>query len=413
MAAHPFIDLLREGPIARLWSGLALSAVGAQLATISLIWLAVGTLGGDAALLLTASNATLLIVSLLSGAFIDRFPARLTLIASELGSAVFVLLPVAMAFFMPLGLPVLLIAAIGIGGCSALIQPALLSTVPILAGDRIQALNGLLDATSRLSRLGGPFLAGLLSVVLSTLQLMAVAALGFLISAAAIASLGRRIDHPQTAEPPADQKTSAVHRLLSGWHAARADRDVRRVLIANTLILFAWGPAVTLGLPLLVAETGGTLGTVALLVGAYGAGDFVSNVLVSAHKPRRPGPFMFTGYVILGTALIAVPLAGLALPDPLRLPAMMAACFVSAAGGPMFFLPMMTIVQTRIAQPRIASVLRLRLALVAGSIMTGSALSPLLFGSLGAGLTIVACGAFIGLVGAAGTALCADLEPLR
>ena len=120
---------------------------------------------------------------------------------------------------------------------------------------------------------------------------------------------------------------------------------------------------------------------------------------------------MFAGYVMLGAALIAVAMAG-ALPDPVRLPAMMAACFVSAAGGPMFFLPMMTIVQTRIERPRIASVLRLRLALVAGSIMTGSALSPLLFDALGAGLMIVACGAFIGAIGAAGTVLCADLEPL-
>jgi hypothetical protein len=119
---------------------------------------------------------------------------------------------------------------------------------------------------------------------------------------------------------------------------------------------------------------------------------------------------MFGGYIILGSALAAVPVMMWTAPEPARLPAMMAVAAVAGAGGPMFFLPMMTYVQTHIEPASLASVLRLRFALAAVAMMAGSALAPLFFDWLGAAAVIVLCGACIALVGLAGTVICRDLK---
>lgn len=411
---HPFVDLLADRKIRYLWIGECLSALGNQLSGMALIWLAVESSGSGAALLTTVSNAVLLFVSLLSGAFIDRYRPMAVMIATDIASAFFAVLPLLLAVFFPVSLASLVLSIVGLSACGALFQPALQSSVPTLAvtTERIQGLNGLLDATYRLSRLGGPFLAGVLSLFLPTIHFLTANALSFLASAAAIAGLNMQIEAPQSQR----NAGSVWTRLLLGVSATARHPEIRRMLIANTLILTAWTPGLILGMPLLVSETGltglglGGLSAVAALMGAYGAGDFLSNVLVSAHKPKRTGLFMFGGYILLGTMLAAVPLLMWTVPGTARLPAMMAAALLAGAGGPMFFLPMMTYVQTHIEPARLASVFRLRFALISAAMMIGSALSPPLFDSIGAGFVILWCGAFIALIGIAGVLFSRDLE---
>ena len=63
------------------------------------------------------------------------------------------------------------------------------------------------------------------------------------------------------------------------------------------------------GLPLLVTERGLGLPDLAVLMGAYGVGDVLGNILASARLPRRPYRQMFAGYLWMGGFLIATTLA--------------------------------------------------------------------------------------------------------
>lgn len=368
-----------------------------------MVWLAIEIVGPDASLLFAASNAVILAVSLTGGLFADRFAPRGMMIACNLLAAVFAVVPVVVAALYGLSFASLLASIVGLAACGGLFQPALLSSVPRLAGstERIQGTNALLDAASRLSRLAGPFLAGLLSLVLAPLCFLVANALSYLVSAAAVASLGRAID----ARGPPPPSLPILKRLTRGYDAASRQPAARLILAANTAVLAAWTVALSLGLPLLVATSGVTglgltgLGAVAALMAAYGAGDFLSNVLVAGARPRRRGRFMFTGYVILGGALALVPLPLLFLPAPLQLPTMMVAGFAAGMGGPMFFIPMMTFLQTRIDGPDLASIIRLRLALIAASMMVGAALAPLLFREIGVIATVVVAGGAIAAIG--------------
>lgn len=420
---HPFASLLSEARIARLWAGLALSRIGVELHGIAVLWLAIGIAGPQASLLPMAQSAVILLVSLGAGLFADRVAPRAMMIGTDLLSALAALLPVVLAATQGLTLSTLFASAIGLAALGALFQPALLSTIPEVARtrERIQGLNALLDATTRLSRLAGPFIAGLLNAVLPVIHFLSLTAVGFLASAAAIATMGRGAGAASPNPAPAVPRMSMTDRLMQGWRLATADRDTRVILCANTLVLAAWTLGVSLGLPFLVAQSGVSglglagLGALAALVAAYGAGDFLSNVWVAGQRPRRVGRFMFGGYVILGGALALVPLPlALLPPSGLVLPVMMGAAFVAGLGGPLFFIPMMTLLQTRLGGSELSSVIRLRMALIALGMMAGAALGPLVFGRLGAAVSVSGAGLLIAAVGAWGSLRHADLgrEPV-
>lgn len=419
LMAHPFVDLLRERKTACLWAGLAFSGLGSELNRIAVLWLAIGIAGPSASLLPMAQSAVVLAVSLGAGLFADRFSPRATMIGTDLVSAVVAIFPVLLAVTYGLTLWSLVVCAMGLAALSALFQPALLSSIPQVAQtrDRIQGVNALFDATTRLARLTGPFAAGLLVAVLPVLHFLTVNAVSFLVSAWAIAAMGRmgRTSHRPSSPAAEAEPASVSARLMRGFTLMSAHADVRLLLVANTAVLAAWTVGVSLGLPFLVAQTelsgfGLTgLGAVAALVAAYGAGDFLSNFWVAGRRPLRLGRFMFNGYVLLGGALALVPLPFWWLPQAAWLPAMMAAAFASGLGGPMFFIPMMTFLQTRLEGTDLVSVIRLRLALTAAGMMAGAGLGTWLFDALGAAATVVLSGLAIASIGAWGSLRRPDL----
>ena len=402
--AHPFIALLRDRDVRVLWGGLAFSAVGDELYRVGVIWLAVGLAGADAALLPAAQYAAVLVASLAAGAFADLLRPRTAMIVADLARAVLAVVPVLATAAWGLSLPTLIASSVALAAFGALFSPALLSAVPRLVPDPgcLLAVNGLMDATARLARLAGPFLAGAMATILPTLHLLTANAASFLISATAVATLGNRFDvlHGKTAA------TTVWRRMGQGVAAARSTPGVPTLLLANAAILAAWILGLTIGVPLLVAArvsmVGGGLGVLALVMGAYGVGDFTSNVLVATHAPERPWRFMFAGYVVLGSGLGLLAAAFIAMPEGWQVPVAMVLAFVSGLGGPMFFLPMMTRLQAQFSGADLAGVIRLRVTLTSAAMMIGATLGPPLFHALGTAATVGACGTLIAAVGLAG-----------
>ncbi len=411
--AHPFLNLLSDRKIGALWAGLAFSGIGNELNRIAMIWLAIQIAGASASWVATAQFAIALVVSLGASAFADRIAPRSLMIATDLLAALVALVPLVLASTIGLSLEVLIGTSMVLAALGALFQPALLSSVPLIAQtrERVQGVNALLDATARLSRLLGPFLAGPLSAFVPMLHFLTINAASFLVSACGIALVGKSIGTPARTKDTATIR----ERLARGFMVARKEPEIRIVLAANTIVLAAWFIAVGLGLPFLAASAEVAslpligIGALAALAGAYGAGDFIANLLVAGARPKRVGRFMFTGYLILGTGLALIPILLWILPPFLALPAMLLACFAAGLGGPMFFIPMMTLFQTGLNRPDLGSLIRFRAGLSAAAMMLGSAVSSLLFSGLGAAPTILAAGALIALVGAWGSSFWPDL----
>ena len=371
---------------------MSATTLGDEVQRMALVWLAIGLVGADAAFLPAAQHAAVLTIGLIGGAFADQWRPRMVMGFTEALRAAIVLVPVAAWFTGHLTLPVLVATAVSLAALRALFDPAMQTIVPVVAPDptRLRGLNGLLDVTTRTARLAGPMLAGLLGAVLPVVQILLVPAAASLASATAIARLGARLD-----PPPRPTQASPWKRALQGWAILRRDKLIRFLVLANAIMLAPWSLALAIGLPLLVTERGLGLPDLALLMGAYGVGDVLGNVLASARIPRRPYLQMFAGYLWMGSFLAAVTLApGLLL--------MATSALLAGLGGPFFFLQFLATVQSRLQGADLTALLRLRLAIVAGAMMLGAAIGPLPFHALGAGPTVALCGAIIAAIGLLG-----------
>ena len=368
---------------------MSATCLGDEVQRMALVWLAIGLVGADAAFLPAAQHAAVLAIGLLGGAFAGQILPRRVMVAAEILRAAVVLLPLLAWLAGAPTLAILVITAVALAALRALFDPAMQTVVPVVAPDpaRMRGLNGLLDVTTRTARLGGPALAGLLGTLLPVIHLLWLPAAASLASAAIIARLGPRLDPPSR-----PTQATAWARAAQGWAILRRDGLIRALVLANAVMLAPWSLTLSVGLPLLVAERGLGLPALAVLMGAYGVGDVLGNILASARIPRRPYLQMFAGYLWMGSFFAAAALAP-------GLPLMAMAALLAGLGGPFFFLQFLATVQSRLQGTDLTALLRLRLAIVAGAMMLGAAIGPLPFHALGAASTVALCGAMIAAVG--------------
>ena len=408
--AHPFIDLVQDPPTRRVWGGLSFQAVAEELMRMAVIWIAIDMVGAAASFLLFGNLVAAFIVSILAGAVADRFSPRGTMVFVNLVRAGLLLVPVALSIGGALTFPALMVASVAVSSMRGVYDPALQSCVPRLAPtpDHIQAVNGLFDSTHRLARLIGPFIGGLLSLILPVIHFLTVAAGGFALGGLVMRRLGRGLDQPMGTHGAGIR--AALARMLHGITIARRDRPIARILAANTVNLIGWILGITLGIPMLMAKHPPSgfehqpLVALACVLAAYGVGDFLSNVWVANRRPADRWRFMFSGYILLGLGIGATPLPVLLGLGSWELPLTMFAAFVGGTGGPVFFLPMLTTLQTRVSGGDIAAIFRLRIAITSASMALAALAGSWMFDDFGAVATVMFAGAVMVATGSVGLA---------
>jgi len=150
-----------------------------------------------------------------------------------------------------------------------------------------------------------------------------------------------------------------------------------------------WSVALQLCIALMVVEHDPHLfglhglASLGMIVGACGVGDVAGNLVAGSVRFRRPLSTMFLGYVAMGSGFALIALAAWGIDNPYKLPAMMLAALISGFGGPFFFIPMITRMQTVFHGAEIARVFRLRLAVMAGSMLLFNVAATPLFDLIG------------------------------
>ena len=398
---HPFVDLLRDRAVAILWCGQSTSAIGDELYRIAVIWLAIEAVGSAAALLPAAQFAVAVVVGLTAGLAVDRWRARSTLIATNLIRAGLVLLPVLATPWLGVSFPLLVLVGVCMSGLRAIFDPAMQTVVPVLVPDRsrLQAMNGLLDATFRIARLIGPSIGAALSAVLPPIHFLTVTTCTFLTSAAALTTIRRRIDTVVPAAPASPRDA-----LLAGIRLLARERVIGFVVLANAAANGPWFIALNLGAAMMVTEYRPTflgaegLAVLGLVLGAYGVGDVIGNLVAGTVQPRFPFRIMFLGYVLMGLGYMGMAAAFWLTPEAMHVPAMMVAAATAGFGGPFFFVLMVTTIQTTFHGTEIAQVYRFRFALMSAALCIGATLATALFEWLGAANTVFYSGLAVLLI---------------
>ncbi len=407
----PVFRPLKDRAVAIVWSGLAASTIGEDLFRVAVVWIAAEQIGNAAGYVNAAQYGAMLVVGLLGASVFDRWRADRAMVGAKLASAVLALMPVAGFYLWGISIPLLVLAVMGLAALRMVFTPALQSAVPVLVPDRdaMQAINGLFDATWRLARLIGPMLAAVLNSLLPVIHFLSVTAVGFVLSAAAVWSVrDRLIDANQQPRHGRAGLHGVWDALLDGARLMLREPTVGALLLVNALANGPWSVALQLCIALMVKQHNPHLfdfeglAALGLIVGASGAGDVAGNLVAGSVRFRRPLSTMFLGYVAMGTGFALLAIAAWALPNPWMLPAMMLAGLLSGFGGPFYFIPMITRLQTAYRGAEIARVFRLRLAVMAASMLAFNLAATPLFDLLGPTLTEFLLGLLILALGVGG-----------
>ena len=394
-----FLKILRIRHLTILWSSQVLSAIGDYFYLIAVMWIAVKVAGSGAGLVAAAGEGAALLFSLLGGVYADRWNRRTTMISVDLlrGFAV-AMLPV-LALFHALQLWHLVVVAIIVGSLGVLFDPALQASLPALAGDTqtLQATNGLMDVTRRLARAIGPSLAGLLIAWLPLFHFFTLDAISFFISAFAVFSLGRRFAwKPLYKEQIARGLEGIIVEIIGAIRLVQAHRPLTWAFLLMGVVSLAWSAAFTVGVPLLAARVlRDNISAYGLIVGAYGVGNVLSNLVIGSLLIRRKVIMLFGGKIVVGAGFLLLAFAP-------NLPIAMIGSACAAVGGPMGDLMLLTMMQTILPSGQLGKVYSLLILIESAGMSLGLLLALPLFGLLSIPFGITVCALVIMAAGTVG-----------
>ena len=139
----------------------------------------------------------------------------------------------------------------------------------------------------------------------------------------------------------------------------------------------------------------GNVGAYGLIVGAYGVGNVLSNIVVSNLRIRRRVPLIFLGKIVVRTGFLLMASAT-------NLPLAMVGSALAALGGPMEDLMMLLMIQTDLPATHVGKVYSLRMVLASVGGSLGFVLAIPLFAHLSVPLTITLCAALFIATGLTG-----------
>src|SRR5579883_1219540 len=412
----PVFQPLKDRAVLTVWSGLCTSTVGEDLFPVASVWLSVEVAGNMAGLVTGVQYVAMLVAGLFGGVLFDRWRPVQAMLVSRWWSAACCLLPVVGFYVSGISITLLIVASVGLASLRMVFSPALQSTIPTLVRDRDgqQAINGLFDATYRIARLVGPMVAALLHLFLPVIHFLSATALGFIVSGASLRAARQRLIEGHVSDPVRLRPgwAGTWEALTAGFRLMLSEPATGAVLLVNALMNGPWMVALSLAIALIVTEYRptflgfGDLSAYALVMGAYGVGDLSGNIVAGSVRFRNPLSTMFLGYVAMGTGFSCLALSVWLLPREVLLPAMMIGGLFGGLGGPFFFVPMITRMQTVFHGHDIARVFRFRLVVMAASMLVASLVATWCFELMGAVATQLACGVLIFAVGIVGHLIC-------
>lgn len=324
-SVHPSVHPLRIRNFRLLWLGEGISLLGDQFYLIALPWLVLELTGSALALgtvmaLVSIPRAIFMVVG---GAVIDRFSPRAAMLASNFARMILVALLALLILTNQIQLWMLYAFALLFGTADAFYFPAQTAIIPqLLQGDQLQVGNSFIQGTATMSMIAGPFLAGVLIVVLNGssasgdatpgLQGIGIAfALDALSFVASLITL--RLVRVEKRQAVTAESASVLSSIKEGMAYIWGSSVLRMMFFQLFAInLFTTGP-LDVGIPLLanrnLVEGAAAFG---ILMSAHGGGSLIGIILggtLPRPRPSRFGLALLGMMAILGIGMVLLPLS--------------------------------------------------------------------------------------------------------
>jgi hypothetical protein len=387
------VQPLQHRSIRRIWLGQVLAAVGTQLYSMALLWTAVGILGAGAGYLATLQAAAVLVGSLLGGVLTDGWHPRVTMIAADVVRAAAVLaLPVAQ-MLGEVSASLLLGVAFVVGFMTGCFEPTLQAALTPLASEQglQHAANGLFDATRRLARIAGPALVFLVHRAVPAIYFFVVTATTYAAAAAAVAA--STIAGPR---PDPGGAVGPIEAVVAGFRALRGRPLLIYALATSAIANLAWAGGYLFGMALVFRhDRAESLTGYSLMACAYGAGNLVSNVILTRRPPVAAARWIIASRLVFGGGLVLLALG-------LPLPWLMVVAAATAVNGPLADLTILHLLQSSVPASLLARAFRAQTCIVWSGMLIGYLIAPQLLRWLPASSMVALLGAITAAAGLAG-----------
>jgi hypothetical protein len=160
----------------------------------------------------------------------------------------------------------------------------------------------------------------------------------------------------------------------------------------------AWAATFQVGVVLLASRTlGGEVGSYGLILGAYGVGNILSNIVVGNLQITRPALLLSSSRIIQGAGILVIAASG-------SLAVAMAGSLLVAIGGPMGDLMLLAVMHRDLPASQIGKVYALRMTIASVGVFAGLLLAGPLYDLASPRTGIALCAGVMFAAGGAGFA---------
>lgn len=294
--------------------GQTVSQLGEHTTLVVLPLCAVLTLdagAGELGVLRAVGQAPILLLSLLVGAWVDRWRTRTVMVLADAGRALVLGAAAAAGLLGALGLPALLVTGFSVGALSVFFDVAYqASLVRLVERDQLVRGNSALEGSRSAAQIAGPALGGALVSLLTAPIAAASGAPLFALSFLSIRRIrrGESVQEPtqegsqrlrEPAQPPSRRPPRVWRRIREGLRFVVGDTSLRAVCLASAAFQFSLAATMTVYLLFLPRELHLSGTEVGLALAATGPGALLGSLLAA----RLPGRFGH-GVVLVSAAAL-------------------------------------------------------------------------------------------------------------
>ncbi|MBA3414719.1 MAG: MFS transporter [Chloroflexia bacterium] len=300
----------RHPDFLRFWGAQAVSQLGTHVSALALPLLAATTLAAspfETGLLAALGWLPFLLVGLLAGVWVDRWPRRPVMIVADVGrAALFAVVPAAW-LLDALTMEVLYAVALLAGTLTVFFDVAYLSYLPALIDRRqLVAGNSRLEATASAAQIVGPGVGGVLVRVLGGPLALLIDAGSFLVSGALL----WRIRTPEPPPAPRRVQSGVWREIGEGLSLVRQSDVLRALVLASATVQVAGFAFLAVYILFMTRDLGLDAGQVGLVLATGGVGALAGSVVAGPARARfGQGPTIVGAMFLFGATGLLVPLA--------------------------------------------------------------------------------------------------------
>jgi MFS family permease len=278
-------------PLRGLLGAVGVSGLGTRMSFLALPWFVLTTTGSATrtGIVAFAEMGPYVGVQALGGPVVDRLGAKRVSVGTDLVAAIFVGLVPGLAALHRLTLPVLILLVVVAGaarGAGDSARDVLVPGVGEIADVPIERSSGFYDGVSRLATLVGMPLAGALVLVTSALNVLAIDAGTFAVSALLVLSFVPTAAQPQRQTGVVETEASYLASLAEGFRYLLHDRllmAIAAMVLVTNFVDQAGGAVLS---PVWAHEIAHSSLALGLLGGAFSLGAVAGNALTTWLGPR-------------------------------------------------------------------------------------------------------------------------------